>query len=332
LKEIKIFSGRSHPELAEAVCQELGVPLSSLRIEKYKNGCFEVILEDDVRDKIVFLIQTSLPDSCDLHCGIWELSQTIDAALKSGAKEIVVIMPYVSYARSDKSYVPGMTISGKLLIRIFEHLGMKRFIGINFHSSNFKEFFSSETKVHSLYAEPLVVEELKKKNLKNAILLPGDEGAFIKARYIAKQLNIPIGYVEKKRISDSKIKIETIRGEVANKDIIIFDDEVSTGGTTKTLIKEVLRRGANENFIIALIHGPFTRKAINNLRSIKGLEEIIVTDTVPISKRARRSLPLKIFSVNKLLAEEIKKISKEDQKGERIGNRRINLLSDKTIL
>lgn len=314
LKEIKIFSGRSHPELAKKICQQLGILLSPLRIEKYKNGCFEVILEEDVQDKSVFLIQTSLPDSCDLHQGIWELFQMVDAASESGAREITVVMPYVSYARSDKRYDPRMSINGELLARLLKSLNMKRFAGVNFHSNNFLELFSPETKVHNLYAEPLIVEELKEKNLENTIILPGDEGAFIKTTYIAGQLDIPVGHVKKKRISDTEVETKIAEGEVAGKDIVIFDDEVSTGGTTKALIEEALKCGANDNFIIALIHGPFTDKAIKNLKNIKGLKEIIVTDTVPFSERVRKSLPLKILSVDELLAEEINGISEKADK------------------
>lgn len=311
MRKIKIFTGRSHPGLAKKICQNLQVPLSPMEIKEYANGCFEIVLKDNVRKKIVFLIQTSLPDSCYLHRDIWELFQMIDATSKSGAKEAIVVMPYISYARSDKIYTPGMTIAAELLVRLLETSGMRRFIGIDFHSMEFERFFSSKTRVYHLTALPLITRYLKNRNLKDTILLPGDQAAFKRTALLAEKLNLLPGSVTKKRISDAQVKIERIRGEIAKKDVIIFDDEISTGSTVRTLGEEVKRLGAR-SLTVAVTHGPFVKRAIGNLQELKILKEVIVTDTVPISMDAKKSLPLKVLSVAGLLAKIIREIAKAE--------------------
>jgi ribose-phosphate pyrophosphokinase len=309
LKEIKIFSGRSHPELAKKVCQQIGIELSPLKIETYKNGCFEAILQENVRQKTVFLIQTSLPDHCSLHEHIFELLQMINAAKNCKAEQVIIVMPYISYARSDKAYAPGMAKYGELLARFLSE-GTAGLIGIDFHSERFERFFSPDYEIHHLSALSLFAEFLKKKNTKDTFLLPADMGAFKKGSILGIKSEIPFGWVEKERISDTKVKIKSITGEFAGKDVVIFDDEISTGTTLKTLAEEVKKRGAKSiSFLVT--HGLFVGDAINNFKDIDMLKEIIVTDTVPVREEVKRRLPLKILSVDKLLAEKIKEIAEK---------------------
>lgn len=307
MKEIKIFSGKSNLVLAERICQRLGSSVSSLGYKEYKNGCFELFFRENVFKKIVFLIQTSLHDASSLHNHIWELFQMIDVAKNCKAKEIIVIMPYVSYARSDKIYTQGMGINGKLLVKLLECSGMKGFIGIDFHSDKFERFFLS--KIHHLSALDLLIEALKERDPETTFILPADMGALKKSSILAATLKMPFGKVEKERISDTEVKIKEIAGEFANKDVIIFDDEISTGATLKTLANEVEKRRA-KSITFAVTHGLFVRGAVGNLQNIKKLIEIIVTDTVPIKKEVKESLPLRVLSVDNLLAEKIKEICK----------------------
>lgn len=305
MKELKIFSGKSNAALAEKVCQLIRIPLGSLQCEEYKQGCFEIIFKEDVCQKTVFLIQTSLSDVNNLHRHIWELFQMINSAKNCKAEEIIVVMPYVSYARSDKIYAQGMGINGELLVRLLESSGMTGFIGIDFHSDKFESFFSS--KVYHLSALDLLVKELKKENLENALILPADMGAFKKGSILAEKLGVPVGRVEKERISNTEVKIKSISGEFANKDVVIFDDEISTGTTLKTLAGEVERSGA-KSIIFAVTHGLFVGNAVENFKEIKNLKRIIVTDTVPVTKDVQEALSLNILSVDGLLAEKIKEI------------------------
>jgi len=311
VSRIKIFTGSSHPTLAEKICQKLKVPLSPLEIQEHANGCFEIILKDSVCRQSVFLIQTSLPDTCQLHRHLWELCQMIDAASKSGASKIIVVMPYVSYARSDKIHTPGMALSAELLIKLLEASGMTGFIGVDFHSREIEQFFSKKTKLYHLSALPLIARYLKKRDLENTILLPADQGATDSAFYLAKHLNVPLGRVEKERINDTKVKIKKISGEVFDKDVIVIDDEISTGATLKILggkLESMKVRGLT----IALTHGLFVRRAVEDLRKLPILKEIVVTDTVPISAKAPKTLPLKVLSLAEVLAKTIEDIASKE--------------------
>jgi ribose-phosphate pyrophosphokinase len=310
MKEIKIFGRKSQPVLIKQICQQLGIPPSTFKIEEYPNGCFEVFLQNDVKDCKVFLIQTSVPQT--LHRDLWELFQLVSAARLNGASEVTAIIPYVSYARSDKTDKPGMTVSGELLAKLLETSGITRFIGIGFHSNKFKKFFSKETKVYHLSALPLIVKYLKMEHLENAILLPGDKGAFKKASLLGRKLNIPVGSVHKTRLSGKKVRIEKITGKVAGKDVVFFDDEISPAATTVTTLgKELEKRGA-KSLIVVVTHASIVRKTVKNLSELKTLKKIIITDTVPISEEIKKSLPIEVLSVAGILVKTIKKISGED--------------------
>lgn len=304
MQKFKVFSGRSYPLLAEKVCQKLGVPLNLVKNYEYRNGCFEPVLEGDLRNKIVFLFQTSRTDINKLHKDIWEILQMTNSAKSCGAKEIIAVMPYISYARSDKAYEPGMGIGAELLVRLLECSGMTGFIGVDFHSPRFEKFFSSE--VYEVSALNLLAEELKKADLKNSFVLPADMGAFKDASVLAKKLGIPVGRVEKERVSDTEVQIKEITGDFTDKDVFIFDDEISTGTTLKTLVEKIEDKIKSVTFVVT--HGLFVGKAIENFQSIRKLKEIVFTDTIPVSEEAKRSLPLKILSVDDILAEEMRKI------------------------
>ncbi|MEK7664530.1 MAG: ribose-phosphate diphosphokinase [Patescibacteria group bacterium] len=305
MNEIKIFSGRSQPELAEKVCKKLKISLSKPKIEEFKNCCFEPALGKNIKDNDIFLFQTSRPNN-DLHKDIFELLQMANAAKNSQAKKIIAVMPYVSYARSDKAYSRGMGVASELLAKLLERSGITGFVGIDFHSARFENFFSS--KVYQLSAINLLAESLKNTDPKNAFILPADMGAFEKGSILAKKLKMQIGAVEKRRVSDTEVEIKKITGDFINKDIIIFDDEISTGSTLKTLAEKIQKRAKSISF--AVTHGLFVGNAVKNFQEIKKLKQIILTDTVPISEELKKSLPLKIVSVDGLLTEKIKEICK----------------------
>jgi len=309
LTEIKIFSGRSHPELVKEICRRLDIKLSPTKVQEYANGCFEVILQDEMKDCKVFLLQTSVPKT--LHQDLWELFQMAGAAKENGASEVIVVMPYVSYARSDKIYSQGMTVSAKILVKLLRASEIIGFIGVDFHSKAFEEFFPKRIRVYHISALALLAEYLKTKRITNGILLSGDEGYLEKTILLAKKLDLPVGLAKKKRIDDKTVIIENIVGEVSEKDVIIFDDEISPAATTlKTLAKELEKRGA-KSIISAVTHASFTQETIKNLQDIRILREIIVTDTVPIPEEARKALPLQVLSVAGLIAEKIKEISEQ---------------------
>jgi len=302
---MKIFSGSSSFKLAEDVCSILGVPLSHFNLNRYSNGCFEMMGEEEIGENKVFLFQTSLPDSGALHMHIWELLQMASLLKTNGAKEIIAVMPYVSYARSDKKYADKMAVCGELLANLLEKSGITAFAGVDFHSNKFESFFS--VKAYNIPAAPLFENYFKDRNLENAFFLPADGGILEKGKLLAQKLGIPCGEVKKERLSDKEVRFKEITGNFEGKDVIIFDDEISTGTTLKTLSEEVLARKA-KSLEFAVTHGLFTGKAIENFKGLNKLKEIVITDTIPLRQEAMDALPIKIIPVANLLAQKIKEI------------------------
>lgn len=311
MDRLRIFAGSSHPELAKAICQELGVKLSPITVYRYRTGCFEVALEDNVRGCRVFLLQTLLAKEEMLHLHIWELFQMVNAAKKASAKEITVVMPYNGYGRSDKKWRGRMAIAGKLLASLLETAGMDRMVGIDFHSPEFEGFFSETTVVDHLRTLPLAAQYLKTKGLShnNSLILPGDEGRHKKSEELGRRLGIAVGSVEKTRISDTKVEIRAIQGDVKGKIVIIDDDEICTAGTVRA-ITEKLEKQKAKAVIISATHGLFQGDALANL-SHPLIQEIVVTDTLPIPEKIKENLPLKVLSVAPLLAAAIREIYTE---------------------
>ena len=310
MDRLKIFAGSSCKELGEAVGDKLGIKLSPTKIYHYQTGCFEVALEDNVRGCKVFLLQSSLPNENALHRHIWELFQMINAAKKASAKEITVVIPYLSYARSDKKWRSRMSIAGKLFAAMLEKAGMDRIIGIDFHSPEFQGFFDTDTIVDHLPTLPLLAQYLREKSFspKKTLILPGDGGFYEEAKELGARLSLPVGSVIKKRVDSNTVRIEEIDGKVKGKNVIIADDEICTAGTTSTLSQKVHRLGAT-SIIIVTTHGLFQGKAIPRLQH-PWITEIIVTDTIPLSQEKLRKtgLPIKVVSIVPLLATAIREI------------------------
>jgi len=192
---LEIFSGTSYSDLGKRICQDLGIKPGFFQRKEYSNSCFELIFQENLYGKIVFLIQTSLAESHKLHEQIWELLQMVNFCRSCGAKEIIAIMPYVSYSRSDKIHTKGMVINAELLVKLLEAAGITGFMRIDFHSSEFVKFFSS--KVYHLSALDLLVQALKKNNLDDSFILPADKGVLEKSPILGKKLCLEVGRVEK---------------------------------------------------------------------------------------------------------------------------------------
>lgn len=310
MDRLKIFAGSSCKELGEAVCGQLGTKLSPIKIYHYQTGCFEVALDDNVRGCKVFLLQSSLPNENSLHRHIWELLQMINAAKKASAKKITAVIPYLSYARSDKKWRGRMSIAGKLFAAMLEKAGMDGIIGVDFHSPEFQGFFDTDTIVDNLQTLPLLAQYLTAKHFpsKKTIILPGDGGFYEEAKELGARLNIPVGSVKKKRLDSNTVQIEEIEGKIKGKHVIIADDEICTAGTTSAVAEKAHQLGAISIVIVAT-HGLFQGEAISRLKH-PWINEIVVADTIPFprEKLLKAGLPIKIVSIVPLLAAAIREI------------------------
>lgn len=313
---IRIIPGSSVSNLGKVVCEDLGVEPGNWKLlpqrkkkRWYSNGCFELELEDNCRGRHVFIIQTSVPDFYTLHLQLFELFQLVMAASKAAADKISVMVPYLSYARSDKK-TGRMPIVGKMIPAFLEELGMDHFLGIDFHSAQYELAFRCDTNVDAPTIFPQIIEYLKDLGWKNenAVVLPGDEGSREIADSVGNALHLETGTVEKERKNDSEVAIKSIKGNVRNKKVIIVDDEICGATTARAVAEKAIECGAKEEIVIATAHALFTGNAVEKLQ-YPPIKRIVTTNTVPAFRRINPELlPLDVLSVAPFLSRAIKEI------------------------
>jgi ribose-phosphate pyrophosphokinase len=281
LNHCRIFSGSAHPDLAREVCQYVGVPLSPSRTERFSNDNLYVQLEDSVREKDVYILQPLCPPAND---NLVELLLMCDAARSASARRIIAVIPHFSYARSDKKDEPRISIAARLMADLLVTAGAGHVITMTLHSPQVHGFFSVPT--DHLTDRYVFASFLEQRDLSHAVIVAPDLGHAKQASKLARLLNVPLAAVNKQRINDATVEAEEMIGTVAGRDAIIYDDEVATAGTVRETVKQLAARKAR-SMILVCAHGLFTGPAIDRLRALDCLTEIVTTDTVPIPAEKR---------------------------------------------
>ncbi len=300
MEELRIFSGSSNQELAEGICRNIGIDLSPLEISRFSNDNLLVRIKCNVRERDVFVVQ-SFTEPVNDH--IIELFIIMDALRSASARRITAVIPYFSYARSDKKDAPRISIAGRLMADLIKAAGADRVLTMDLHSDSVHGFFSMP--VDHLTAIPIIAEEIRRSvNLTKAVAVATDAGGAKRTGKFAQMLGIPMAIIDKRRYSDTKVEQGLIVGEVSGRDAIIFDDEISTGSTLAATAKTLSRHGIRK-LIMAVTHPVLSGNAMENLDKAN-LDGLVVTDTV--SMAGKTSPHLKILSVAPLLAEAVKRI------------------------
>ena len=301
MREITIFCGNAHQELAQEVCECLHVPLSPTTIRHFSNDCLYVQLNANCRESDVFIIQ---PLVLPVQEHLMQLLFMLDAARGASAARTTAVIPYYSYARSDKKDAPRISIAGRLTADLLATAGANRVLTMTLHAPQVHGFFSVPT--DHLNALEVLAQHFQNHDLSNTIVLSPDLGNAKSASNFANLLNVPIAAGRKHRVADDRVVIDTIVGEVEGKDVIILDDEIANGGTIVEILDRVRERRAGR-ISIACTHGLFSGSAIERLRAQPDIVEIVTTNTVPIPPEKR--LPnMTILSIAPLLAEAIRRI------------------------
>ncbi|MCS7283326.1 MAG: ribose-phosphate pyrophosphokinase [Anaerolineae bacterium] len=304
---IKLFSGSGCPELAEEISQYLGIPLSGRDIIRFPNENIFVRLHESVRGQDVFLIQTT---SSPVNENIMELLIFLDALRRASPDRITVVIPYLAYARSDKKDQPRVPITARLIADLITVAGADRYITLDLHADQIQGFFSIPG--DSLTAFSILSDYLKEKRLENAVVVSADLGFAKKARNFAEELELPLAIVEKRRIARDTEAL-TLVGDVAGKDVIIVDDEVTTGGSIANAVRLVRENGAQDVYL-CFAHAVLAPPAVDRLRELN-IKEIITTNSIPIPPEKR--LPnMKVLSVAPLLGEVILRVHEGRSVGE----------------
>ncbi|MET7747041.1 ribose-phosphate pyrophosphokinase [Micromonospora sp. NPDC005367] len=301
MRDIAVFSGSAHPELAAEICAQLGVPLRPARVSRFANDCLEVQLQANCRERDVFLIQPLVPP---VQEHLVELLLMIDAARGASAGRITVVLPHYAYARSDKKDAPRISIGGRLVADLLTSAGAHRVLAMTLHSPQVHGFFS--VPVDHLHALRELAGHFKRYDLTNTVVVSPDLGNAKQAAAFARMLGTPVAAGAKQRFSDDKVTISAVIGDVAGRDVIVLDDEIAKGSTMIELMDH-LRELEVGSIRLACTHGLFSGDALARLGEQPGVLEIVCTNTVPIPA-GKRGPKLKVLSVAPALAEAMRRI------------------------
>ena len=301
--DMKVFSGGSHPELANSIALHIGMPLGRATTTRFSNENMKVKIDENVRESDVFVIQTSCPPVSD---NLMELLITIDALKFASAARITAVLPYFPYARSDKKDEARISITARLVADLLETAGADRVLTMTLHAPQILGFFRKPA--DQLLATPILTQHFKRRNLSNGVVVATDAGAAKFAGHFAKRLGTPMAIIDKRRSDDSeKAKSVALIGDVDGKDAIIYDDEIATGGSIQEAAT-ILRKFGAKTVRVGVTHAVFSGPAVERLNEAD-LDELVVTDTIPVPKDKAAAMPnLKVLSTAAMFGDAILRI------------------------
>ncbi|ASM34870.1 ribose-phosphate pyrophosphokinase [Campylobacter sputorum subsp. bubulus] len=294
----KIFSGNANLEFSKKISKYLSLPLSEANIKKFSDGEISVQVGESVRGKDVFVIQ---PTCSPVNVNLMELLVLTDALRRSSANSITAIVPYFGYARQDRKAAPRVPITAKLVANMMQAAGISRVVTMDLHAGQIQGFF--DIPVDNLYGSILFTEYVKNKHFKNPIVASPDIGGVARARALAKNLNLDIVIVDKRREKANESEVMNIIGDVNGKDVILVDDMIDTAGTIVKAASALKARGAT-SVMAFCTHAVLSGPAYERLQ--KGeLDELVITDTIPLKQDCDK---IKILSAAPLFAEVIRRV------------------------
>ena len=302
--ELKLFSGNANRPLAEEIAQHLDVGLGDAEVSRFSDGEVYVQINENVRGTDVFVIQPTCPPVND---NLMELLVMIDAFKRASARRITAVLPYYGYGRQDRKAQSRVPISAKLVADLITTAGANRVLAIDLHAGQIQGFFNIP--VDHLFAAPVIIDHLAKKDLEDLVLVSPDAGGVERARAIAKRLRAGLAIIDKRRDGPNVAVFMYLIGEVKDKDVVVIDDMIDTAGTLVQAVEAVKREGARR-VLACGVHPVLSGPAISRIGSSE-LEELIITNSVPLPPEKR--LPkIHVLSVALLLAEAIRRIHDEE--------------------
>jgi ribose-phosphate pyrophosphokinase len=301
---LKIFTGNAHPALAREICNGLGVPLGKAQVGRFPDGEVRLQIQENVRGADVFVIQ---PTCRPVNDNLVELLVMLDALRRASAARITAVMPYFGYARQDRKDRPRVPISSKLVADLLTSAGADRVLALELHAGQIQGFFSIP--VDHLYATPVTVGHFRRLRLKNAVVVSPDTGGVERARAFAKRLNVPLAIIDKRREDAHVVEVFNVIGIVEGKTCLLVDDMIDTGGTLVQSAQALREKGAVKVYACCT-HGVFAENAMEKVCN-SPLEQVVVTNSIPLSPEGRKCGKIKVLSVGGLLADAIRSIHDE---------------------
>jgi ribose-phosphate pyrophosphokinase len=301
MRDIAVFSGTAHPELAAEICGHLGARLHPVRVHRFANDCLEVQLQANCRERDVFVIQPLVPP---VQEHLVELLLMLDAARGASAARTTVVMPHYAYARSDKKDAPRISIGGRLVADLLVAAGASRVLAMTLHSPQVHGFFS--VPVDHLHALRELAAHFAGHDLGNTVVVSPDLGNAKAASAFARLLGVPVAAGAKQRFADDRVSISSVIGDVEGRDVIVLDDEIAKGSTIFELMRRLRERHVT-SARVACTHGLFSGDCLQRLSAAPDVLEIVCTNTVPIPA-VKRTSKLRVLSIAPALAEAVRRI------------------------
>ena len=300
---MKILSGTSNLSLSKSIARQLKLKLVNTNIKSFADGEVYVEINENIRGNSVFVIQSTSTPAND---NLMELLLCIDALRRSSAKNITAVIPYFGYARQDRKVVPRTSISAKLVSNLITNAGASRIVTVDLHSGQIQGFF--DIPVDNLFTTPLFTRYIKK-NLKNKnlICVSPDVGGVQRTRGLATKINVDLAIIDKRRLQPGKSQVMRIIGNVQNKECIIVDDIIDSGGTIVNAVDALVREGAKSVYVF-VTHAVLSGEAINKIKKSK-INKLIITDSIDNTKKIKNVSKIQVLSIAPLMAEAIKRIS-----------------------
>ncbi len=302
---IKFFTGNAHKALAGEIAAYLGIPVGDATVTEFSDGEIMVQINENVRGSDVFVLQ---PTSIPVNKNLMELLLMVDALKRASARRITAVIPYYGYARQDRKVQPRVPISAKLVADLITAAGINRVLTMDLHAAQIQGFFNIP--VDNLYASPVLLDYVRATySLENLVIVSPDAGGVERARAFAKKLQCSIAIIDKRREAANVSQIMNVIGDVEGKDTMILDDMIDTGGTTIQAAAALKEKGANR-VVAACTHAVLSDSAVDKVNH-SVIEELIVTNTIPLNSKKERCTKLTVLSIAPLIGEAIRRIHEE---------------------
>ena len=302
---IKIFTGNANEPLARNICQHLSVALGSAKVKTFSDGEVMVELGENVRGRDVYVIQSTCSPA---NTNLMELLVMVDALKRASAGRINAVVPYFGYARQDRKVAPRAPITAKLVADLMSVAGIDRLLTMDLHAGQIQGFF--DIPVDHLYAAPVMLDEIRRGQFKDLVIVSPDAGGTERARAFAKRLDAGLAIIDKRRSGPNVSEVMHIIGDVKDKCCVIIDDMIDTAGTLCTAAKALIDQGSSDVYACAT-HGVLSGPALDRIND-SPLKKVYIADTIPVEDKLKKCDRLQCLSVSHLLAEAIRRIHNEE--------------------
>ncbi|WP_290368496.1 ribose-phosphate pyrophosphokinase [Sinobacterium norvegicum] len=301
-----VFTGNANPDLANKVVDKLNIPMGDVSVGKFSDGEISVELNENVRGKDVFIIQSTCQPTND---NLMELIFMVDGLRRASAARITAVVPYFGYARQDRRVRSArVPISAKAVAEMMEKAGVDRVLTVDLHAEQIQGFF--DVPVDNVYGSPVLLDDIERQKYENLVVVSPDIGGVVRARAVAKSLGVDLAIIDKRRPEANVAQVMNIIGEVDGRTCLLVDDMVDTAGTLCKAAEALKEKGAT-HVVAYCTHPVLSGNAMSNINGSQ-LDELVVTDTIPLSQEAQECGKIRQLTMANLLAEAVRRVCNEE--------------------